>query len=483
MKLTDIKNKILEQLNKLTIDDFYALPTLSFAKEIFCKMTRLQTDKQIEKYLIDEFPKTRVESLSFSLQKGIIESNKLLLKVDIQIENLINRIEEIEKECKDKMEKDSNIPNQAIKISTELEEIEKEIQQLKPLAKKSPYNNQINLLESKKLKKSRELSSFSSKSSDLRSEVERLQLEMNTIKENIKLKKLEKGKIQSSIKSKGKDLAQLKKNEDTFYKNEYLSLEFLFMILLQNKIKSTTFYFPDVDKGGFRYLNDGTEFDLEYVKKVEIELNCSKTDLYDVYKYIFKFINSALIIPREWRTILYQTLSKPLPSISGTISHPTEGKHFFFEKKVVELSNLDSAAFLSLKIAASTNHSLKTDENKIILALSGGLLAIITFREKGGVIKKLQQHPLEIYINCFKYKDQYISQTLYSQTGYADSTINIVTPGAYYIICDNFVIEIEFCPAPILFDTSRIERFAPNISSKAKHEDEIRKQQEEDDWD
>ena len=59
-----------------------------------------------------------------------------------------------------------------------------------------------------------------------------------------------------------------------------------------------------------------------------------------------------------------------------------------------------------------------------------------------------------------------------NQTGYADSKIGIQTPGGYYILTDNLVIEIEFAPAPILFDNNSGIQFAPNISGKAKHEDE-----------
>ena len=39
MTLTDIKNKIIEQLNNLTIDDFYFDPKANFAKEIYANFT------------------------------------------------------------------------------------------------------------------------------------------------------------------------------------------------------------------------------------------------------------------------------------------------------------------------------------------------------------------------------------------------------------------------------------------------------------
>jgi hypothetical protein len=43
MTLTDIKEKIAGQLSKLTIDDFYSDPQISFANQTFSEMTKLKT--------------------------------------------------------------------------------------------------------------------------------------------------------------------------------------------------------------------------------------------------------------------------------------------------------------------------------------------------------------------------------------------------------------------------------------------------------
>ena len=55
MTLTEIQNKIIEQLNKLTVDDFYAEPINNIAKDTFCKLTSISSDKEIEKYLFEKF--------------------------------------------------------------------------------------------------------------------------------------------------------------------------------------------------------------------------------------------------------------------------------------------------------------------------------------------------------------------------------------------------------------------------------------------
>jgi hypothetical protein len=100
-------------------------------------------------------------------------------------------------------------------------------------------------------------------------------------------------------------------------------------------------------------------------------------------------------------------------------------------------------------------------------------MAIITFRKKGELINKFQQQSLEIYRKYnHNYSERFSKKTLYYQTGYANSEIQIQLPNQYYILSESYVIEIEYAPAPILFDNSKTVRLNTNISGIAEKEDD-----------
>ena len=175
------------------------------------------------------------------------------------------------------------------------------------------------------------------------------------------------------------------------------------------------------------------------------------------------------------------TLSRPIAEIAGTLNYA-----FGLGNEKSELTHLDQSMLLATKIAVRTNYSIKTADNKIVLALSGGILATISYREKGDLITKFQKESFEIYRISNNSKD-FVLQTLYFQTGYANSEITIKTPEGFYILFDKYVIEIHFAPAPILFDSNSVIKLTPNISGKAKLEEEKRKEEKrkknDDDWD
>ncbi len=175
----------------------------------------------------------------------------------------------------------------------------------------------------------------------------------------------------------------------------------------------------------------------------------------------------------------------------------------YFQSTELGFSHLDKSAFLALKISLSANHFIITQED-IALTLTGGLLASITFRKKGDLISKFQQSPRKIFALAVKGfyhldprgqngvdRDQIrtsIHQTLYHQAGYADSTLQIETPIGYYLLLDEYVVEIRFHPASILIGANDVVRAVPEISSKAKRAEEIwadekeRQRQEEEEW-
>jgi hypothetical protein len=488
MTLTDIKNKIIGQLNKLTIDDFYSDPNVSFAKETFAELTNQKSEEQINKYLTDKFPDTTVEANRFALEQTVTELNNQIATVQSVIEDFQTEIEKLDKQTADKKEKQADIPKKASQAEAELKEIQTEILLIKPLANKAPYFKQMEDLEKSKEKKSKEIESYPTELEKLKAEISELKTTTNVIKENIEKNETEIKSIQRSINIKQKELEQLNEKENNYYKNEYSALEFLFKILLQKSISKRTVI--EYQKTGKKlrdiYSNKSYDEEIE-VETGEVTLDIYNCSFEEYIEFVLTFTSNKNVIPTGWRKLLYQILSTPLPNLAVKISNVTYSKNFYFNNESLELTNKDISALLATKIAVNTNYSVKTKDNKIILGLSGGLSATILFREKGDLITKFQKQKLEIYSNCFL-SQRFVAHTLYHQTGYANSTISIETPGAFYILVDNYVIEIDFNAAPILFDNNSIIKFVPNISGKAKHQDEIaeeeerRRQQEEDDY-
>ncbi len=486
MILTEIKNKIVEQLNKLTIDDFYSDPGIGFAKEIFAKFTSMKTDEEIEKYLTDKFPETSVETLKFSLEKSVINFAEQIVSAEKEISTLQDKIDVLDKNVSDKKGILEDIPKQEYKTKSELSEIETEIKQIEPLVLKPPYNKQIEALENDKQKKNKELESYPIAISEVKKEITELQSQIKTEKEIISQKQKEIKSINSAIENKNKELIQLTEKENTHYFNEYLSLEFLFKILLHKSIEKREVYINR--ETGEKYSEERHSYSRVVIEKNGEVTIITKKIGFDVYcLFVIDYTNSNAIIPKGWREILYQILSNPIPAISGKISKVNYNSTSYFNRENLELSHVDTSALLAIKIAVIANSSIKTSDNTIILGLSGGLSATIIFSKKGNIIKKFQKQPFEIFANCLD-PERFVMQTLYSQNGYADSKIEVKTPGAYYVLTDKFVIEIIFSPAPILFDSNSVIKFAPNISGKAKYRDEIyaeeerERKQKDDDW-
>ena len=477
MTLTDIKEKITGQLSKLTIDDFYSDPQISFAKKTFMELTKLKSEDEFEKFLSDKFPETTAETLRFYLEQAITKFTEQIASVEKLIQTSQTEIDKLDKQVAKKKEQQAAIPKQQDKTKSELTEIETEIKQIKPLAGKPPYDKQMEALEKAKEKKQKELDNYPTAISKLKSEVDELQTKIKSEKEIIATKQSEIKTIQTSIGSKQKELEQLTEKETTHFKNEYSSLEFLFLALLHKGIRKEP-VFKTVKTGKTIYNYRGAKCAEEIQEKTgELILASHKIGFDEVCKFISSLTISANSIPKDWRKIIYQTLSNPIADIAGSISKIRRDNTEYFKQKPLELTHIDTSTLLATKIAAKTNYSIRTANNKIVLALSGGLSATISFREKGDLIAKFQKQPFEIYANCFS-REQYVLQTLYYQTGYANSEIQVKTPGGYYILTDKFVIEIEFDAAPILFDNNSVIKFAPNISGKAKHEDEVKAAEE-----
>jgi hypothetical protein len=467
MTLNEIKEKIIAQFSQMTIDDF--LLDYNIAAKIF-----------IEAFA-DEFEHhSKSQENSYGWQKPAVEV--VLIKIlgdkfnESTYEYLTKCAEELKNE-RNNIKKELNTPNK------ELPEIEKEINEkfqqilasqkgkeesenivaqkiieintLKTLAVDNPqYAQQVKNLEDAVASQNDKIQKFSLDIETFENALKELNVKRDSVKENITEISAKIEKIDLEITTKEYDIKQSINETEAI---EYNALCFLYTVIL----------YKEITKDRYKSNNRSRDNDLnlKFYTKEEFEFG-------QVLQFVSAYLKKTeYTIPKKWRRILFEILANPIPDFLGMASGVkcSSANCFILEK--AKLTPIDSSFLLALKIAMRSNHSLKTKNNKIILGLSGGMTATISFRLKDIGYSKFQKYENEIYANYF-YKAPYSWETLYKQMGYADSEISIKIPYGYIILSKDYFIEMEFSAAPILFESSNITRLAPNISSKAKQDDE-----------
>ena len=179
---------------------------------------------------------------------------------------------------------------------------------------------------------------------------------------------------------------------------------------------------------------------------------------------LFHFYRSTAIntVPKDWRKELSKLLSGSLPFDSGFASIKLDKmdnnitRHATIED---ETKALILSALLSIKQSLMNNHqSLFTADKSIFLSLTGGVMAEILFREKGKTLKEIKE-PVFYVISL---NDGITNDiTLYSQSGYNATTLKVIN--GFYVIALDYVIEILFKAAPILFESNQSVRSVTNI--------------------
>jgi hypothetical protein len=470
MKLNEIRVDILNIFSNLTIDDLYSNSIENLVAIKIKQLTNLSTKEEIQKFLEKKFPETTPEMVTFNLNSKIQSSEEKINLFVSEIKSKNNLILKYDEEIIKKNNLINEKTKQQSSIILEIKEIEKEVKFISPLAEKAPYANQLKQLEKDKVLKIDKVKSLIADILNINKEVE-------AIKEKVLNEKLSIEKFENDILLLNKSVFKANeklKEENTikkqYYKDEYDSLEFLFKLFLQEQIstKEESILQPTGEK---IYQNYSYVDEKKWVKTGKLELSYSS--LRDGY---FRFITNLVkqnknVLPEKWRGILLKNLSAAIPKLSGEIIKTNNFGESCYKRKETPLDYVDISTLFALKIALQHNYSITTDDNEIVLGLSGGVLAKIFFKEKGKLISKFQQKDFEIFANCL-HVERYKFHTLYHQTGYADSEIKIKTPGSFTFLIENFVVDIVFEPAPILLDNSNLVKFSPNISGKAKLDDE-----------
>lgn len=467
MTLTAIKIKIKIQLSKLTIDDFYADPGLGIIKELFARLTGQKTNERIEKYLTHKYYDTLNGSKIATLEQRVSDLNHQISTLQSQIQSFGVDSDNLNREAIELERIKAEISSNTVEFIATIKEIDVEIQLLNQIPNKSHYLGRIEELKKTKQNKINKLENFPILLEKINSELALIKEKRKIIQDRITSNENEIKRIETKINQLEQEIANSRKQEITFHKNEFSSLNFLFTILLKKAIRKELEFITG-DNGHDLKLQPGSEENHGKDEALYIE-DCGFKSFYE---FVTKYINAANTIPGNWRKLLFQTLSTALPNLSGTITQQSEDEEFSFRRDSQPLTNSDISSLLAIKSSLRKNHSLKTADQRITLGLSGGVSATLTFRNKGEIIGKFQKQQFEIFAKCM-FAERFVNQTLYHQQGHTSSSISIETPGAYYMLTSHYVIEIEFNPAPVLFDNSNVIKYAPNISVIAQRDAEM----------
>lgn len=436
MKFKEIKESVIRQMSELTIDDFSVNPNVLNIKEFI-------GESNFQNFIKDNFIST-----IFEYHENLLNSE--LRTIEIESESILEEIKSLEKNKKnleDKLDKELDeekiLKTKEKSVKTEIDAIRKDLASIKKANLTYLLGEKQNEVEEKESKLSAQISQISDEIQKRKQNINSFTEEKNNIILLINRCSQKSEEISLSALDKKNELNSLKAKKQIF-DEEFADMKFLSEIILRKKI-------------GFKrkLMTSYNEYDNELV--------FSDLNLEEFCALVFPFLQQKEFIPKNWREELFTTLSQPLPNFSGfrkvqifTKSDRNNSWPFLSIPPIVRqelsLNNTDYATCLALKTALQANDSIETNDNKIILGLSGGLLASISFKEKTKEISNFQQNTIEFYTDCyfpdsFKNENSYTNSSIYSG-------ISIQIPRGYYILNEKYIIQILFSTTPILFNNN-----------------------------
>jgi len=425
MELKEIKKTIEERLNKLTIDELFFEGNRGFSKLIFDEITGCKTDEDIEEYLAKETPKTTREMFRHEMIRREKELDLSFASNEKEL-NLCNQ------KLADMKAKDKNILDTWIaqsktkeKFDAELIDIETELTKTNPLPETKITKEQILKYEDRKKEIANVLAANSIPDKTFNKERDALRSsEIATEKVGVQLRKIIK-QIKVERENNVDEAKLFSKRDIPYFKEEYEALEFLYFILLGYEIS----VYEDMAKPSI----------------LKPELIKFKVDGDKVFKFKESCAINRICVPDAWRIILHDAIAPPSISFKGTL-YRNSTKGVFVEMSEEKLSTSDYSFMLAMQLATKKNPSMTTGENKVIMPLSGGTIATLSFRERGATVPF---DKTSFYINCLAENKRTTQKIMYYQSGNDDSTIKIDVPSGYYIVTEEYVIEIAFDAAPV----------------------------------
>ena len=455
MKFKEIKESVIRQMSELTIDDFSVNPNILDIKELI-------GESDFQNYIKDNYINTifkyHEDLLNRELKTIESESERILKEIELHEKKKKNIKEKLDKE----LDEEKTLKTKEKNIKTEIDALRKDLVSIKNA-------NLIYLLGEKQTEVEEKESKLSAQLSQISDEIQKRIQHINSFteeKNNIILlieNCIQKSKeLSLSALDKKNEISTLKVKEQLF-DEEFANMKFLSEIILRKKIT------------------------LDFNK----ELTFSELNLEEFCALAFPYLQQKEFIRKKnWREELFTTLSQPLPNFSGFrkiqifIEDKYEKRWPFLTIPPIVRQNLtfnetDYATCLALKTAIQSNVSVETSDNKIILGLSGGLVATISFRDKTNEIYKFQQSSIEFFIDS-PFNKSYNSVNSYPYSSIY-SGISIQIPRGYYILTEKHIIQISFSTTPILFNNNLTAIHAQELLTQKLKREELERLNDDDD--
>jgi hypothetical protein len=450
MTITALKNKIVAKLKELSIDDYYFDPKLRYIKGRFKKEFGGDSDEKIKEYLISRFPETfdggielyRKEELDILLAK-IDELNTSANKIKDSVASKLNEKEKAESTTTELTEQENT-------LKTECDDLNKEIEVFKSLEGKSKYENQIKELNDALNEKAERIKQIpqlrSNKTLLLKSlDNELLSLEKQLIELNAEI-----AAVQNAHDKILMPFGNIENQSANHYKQEKESHKFLCKLLLRLEDYEEYYYKSRSKYKKNRQADEGVE------SMVRIESN-------DEYSEFMKqFFYQERILPDDWNKILIKIIESPIPAFEGNLYVKGNENGECIVTGRMFGSSLTLSCLLSLKMGLFKNQYIECKSNTVLLYLSGGISASITFREVSKLVEKKQDTEPNFYFLVENSKKGVDSLALYYQSGIAESEIQICILEGFYIIYNDYIITISFEATPILIESNNPSMMVSN---------------------
>ncbi len=436
MKFKEIKESVIRQMSELTIDDFSVNPNVLNIKEFI-------GESDFQNFIKDNYISTifkyHENLLNNELRIIEDESENILAEINLHEKNKKNIEDKLDKE----LDEEKSLNSKEKSVKTEIDAIRKDLVSIKKANLTYLLGEKQNEVEEKESKLSAQIRQISDETQKRKQLIKSFTEEKNNIILLINKCKQKSEELSLSVLDKKNEINSLKAKEQLF-DEEFENMKFLSEIILRKKItlerKSNNYYY-DFDK----------------------ELKFSELNMEEFSELAIPYLQQNEFIPKNWREVLFTTLSQRLPNFSGfrkvqiLINSGRNNSWPFLSippivRQELSLNNTDYATCLALKTALGSNDCIETSNNKIILGLSGGLLSTISFKEKTKEISNFQQNTIEFYTDCYfpgsyKNENSYTNSSIYSG-------ISIQIPRGYYILNEKYIIQISFSTTPILFNNN-----------------------------
>jgi hypothetical protein len=481
MTLTELKDRIIRELKKLSINDYYFDPNLTYVKWKFKKEFGGDSDEKIKEYLISRFPETFENGIEIIRKEELNDLRGKMEQLDLNSKNLNDEIASNRKKREQQESREKELILEEEGLNADCEKFNKEIEVLIKLEGDSKYDIQIKELKGAINEKKTRIEQLPHFILDNKLLLETLDNELLSLEKQLLEVNLEKETVQKTYDKILFPFGKPGNPSSKHYKDEEEAIDILCRLLLRGKIGFDEHKKIRFEKYGQLGKNVRLFTDTNYVKEKK------KSDQ-EYSNYIKKFFYVETTLPDEWNSILISILESPIPPFEGLLYFNLNGySERTYREGIINVRHyvppLLLSCLLSLRVGLYKNLFIQSQNNTILLYLSGGVSASITFSPVSRLIQMERKDAPNFYRIVENTENGVGYLDLFHQDGIADSEIQIPISEGFYIVYKDYVIIIRFESTPILIESNTLGTMIPNngplVKKWAEEAEQKRKEEEE----